>query len=52
MKFCVKTWMGSIFSSGLRDQILGKIGVRDQENWDPWVPDIPCYDPAILSLVV
>ena len=30
MKFCVKTWMGSIFSSGLRDKILGKIGLRDQ----------------------
>ena len=41
--------MGSIFSSGLRDQHFGENGAQGsklrQENMDQWVPDIPCYDP-------
>ena len=32
LKFCVKTWMGSILLSGLRDQNFGKMGLRDQNN--------------------
>ena len=43
--------MGSIFSAGLRDQHFGENGAQGsklrQENRDQWVPDIPCYDPAI-----
>ena len=51
IKFCVKTWMGSIFVSGLRDQNFGENGAQGskqrQENRDQWVPDIPCYDPEV-----
>ena len=32
LKFCVKTWMGSILLSGLGDQNFGKMGLRDQNN--------------------
>ena len=45
--------MGSIFSSGLRDQNFGKNGAQGsklrQENRDQWVPDIPCYDPGLAE---
>ena len=45
--------MGSIFSSGLRDQHFGENGAQGsklrQENRDQWVPDIPCYDPVVTS---
>ena len=33
LRFCVKTWTGSIFLSGLTGiKILGKMGLRDQNN--------------------
>ena len=32
VKILCKTWMGSIFLSGLRDQNFGKMGLRDQNN--------------------
>ena len=32
LKFCVKIWMGSILLSGLGDQNVGKMGLRDQNN--------------------
>ena len=32
LKFCVKTWMGSILLSGLRDQTLGKNGAQGINN--------------------
>ena len=51
LKFCVKTWMGSILLSGLRDQNFGENGAQGskkrQENRDQWAPDIPCYDPVM-----
>ena len=43
---------GINFLSGLRDQNFGEKGAQGskkrQENRDQWVPDIPCYDPAIF----
>ena len=32
LKFCVKTWMGSILLSGLRDQTLGENGAQELNN--------------------
>ena len=32
LKFCVKTWMGSILLSGLRDQTLGENGAQEVNN--------------------
>ena len=32
LTFCVKTWMGSILLSGLRDQNFGENGAQDQND--------------------